>query len=429
MGHHNGIAGLRRNLLGALSLALAGLAPAPAEAADGLALFESVIKAKLPAGALSYGSAAALGPSGFVLNDAVITPPADAKTGSKPMPIAIQTIAVEDLDFDHLAKDEPPEFARLHLDGISVPGDAITGFDLTKLGPVPLLGDLVLDYRAEPGREMFTLSRLELTLRGLGRLEVSLILDGVTPKDAGNPDGAKDKTSLRSATIVYDDASLLAKLMPLLVSDQKTSAADFVAGATILLEGLKKDQDANAQAALTTVIAFLGDWQHPKGPLRVTINPPTRTTGADFDKLTADKLGLVVSYAGASAAAPGKADLAAFCKPGTRLFVLSDDAWWAATAREPTQSRDRCVVRIENAPDDDVALPMERVTAWAIDGPGTAAAACAQGDRVLVLSDGAWYAARIKAQPGKDGLCPVHYDGYGNDEDEAVPLKRVRAFR
>src|SRR5260221_14315264 len=98
MGHHNATAGLRRKLLAGLSLAVAGIPAAPAEAADGLTLFESVIKAKLPAGALSYGSAAALGPSGFVLKDAVITPPADAKTGAKPLPIAIQTIAVEDLD-------------------------------------------------------------------------------------------------------------------------------------------------------------------------------------------------------------------------------------------------------------------------------------------------------------------------------------------
>lgn len=60
--------------------------------------------------------------------------------------------------------------------------------------------------------------------------------------------------------------------------------------------------------------------------------------------------------------------------------------------------------------------------------PGTNAYTplCRPGERVEVLSDGEWYDAVVTAPLQADGRCPIHYDGYDEDEDEAVGPKRLR---
>lgn len=52
---------------------------------------------------------------------------------------------------------------------------------------------------------------------------------------------------------------------------------------------------------------------------------------------------------------------------------------------------------------------------------------CRPGAAVQVLWEGDWYAARVKGPVRKDGRCPVHYDGYGAEDDEAVTPDRLRA--
>lgn len=51
---------------------------------------------------------------------------------------------------------------------------------------------------------------------------------------------------------------------------------------------------------------------------------------------------------------------------------------------------------------------------------------CAKGTRVQAYSGNDWYAAVVKAPALPDGRCPVHYDGYGNDEDENVLPSMLR---
>jgi hypothetical protein len=149
-------------------------------------------------------------------------------------------------------------------------------------------------------------------------------------------------------------------------------------------------------------------------------------------------LGLTVSYAGtrphaaaappvalpaaASAAPPGTP--AAGCTPGVRYFVFHEDAWWAATVRDATQSGNQCIVRIEGST-DDIVVTLDKTMAWSIDGPGKAVDKCNPGDRVLVESDGGWYPGKIANQPAAAGKCPIKFDSPDND-DETVELKRVR---
>ena len=113
------------------------------------------------------------------------------------------------------------------------------------------------------------------------------------------------------------------------------------------------------------------------------------------------------------------------CAAGARFFVLHEEAWWAATAREPGKSGKECIARLDGGGTDDVVVSPEQTMAWSIDGPGKAIDKCKSGDKVLVESDGGWYPAKIADKPGAGGKCTVKYDD-PNSDDEAVELKRVR---
>jgi hypothetical protein len=58
--------------------------------------------------------------------------------------------------------------------------------------------------------------------------------------------------------------------------------------------------------------------------------------------------------------------------------------------------------------------------------PSSAAASlCRPNARVKVLWEGEWYPAKVKSAMLADGRCPIHYDGYGSEDDEAVTPDRL----
>ncbi len=418
----------------ALSLCLA----APA-LADGMAKFEQLIKPQLPEGSLTYKSGKGLGDNGFVLEGVVVTPPPDTP-GGKAEPIAIKKISIEDFDFAAFEKHTPPNFAKVRIEGIAVSAKPAEGIDLKQLAGIDKINaDFQLDYRLEPERKTLTLNRLEIDLSGLARLELSMILDGVSADIAGNPDAAMNDASLRTATFVFEDRSILAKTVPAIAQMQGSDPAATIAIAKVMLAPLRAGQGPAAQAAFDAIESFVDDYKKPKGPLKVTLNPPDKISATALSSAAgADdvikSLGLAVSYAGtvphaappAPAAAPastGSAEKAA-CTPGGRLFVLHDDAWWSATVRDAAKSGEQCITKIEGQT-DDVVVALDKTMAWSIDGPGKAVAKCGSGDKVLVESDGGWYPAKITDKKADAGKCTVKYDDPSSD-DEAVPLKRVR---
>lgn len=319
----------RINGLFAATILLAFMA-AGTSRADGLARFEQVIKPQIPPKALTYKSGKALGDNGFELSDVVITPPPSDPKADKPEPIAIKTLRVEDLDFDAIEKQQPPLFAKLRFDGISTgsnPGGAI---DLKQLaGLDKLSADFQLDYRLVPDKKTFTLSRMELDLTGLARLETSMVLDGVTLDTAANPNSAMDDSSLRTGTVVYDDHSLLAKAIPIAAALQGSDPKALIAMAIAVLDGARVGQGAAAQKAIDTLVAFIEDYQSPKGPLKVAFNPPDKVTSADISNAkTADDivklLGVEVSYAGTRKSTPSETPAAAI-GPGSKDVPAKDE--------------------------------------------------------------------------------------------------------
>ncbi len=51
---------------------------------------------------------------------------------------------------------------------------------------------------------------------------------------------------------------------------------------------------------------------------------------------------------------------------------------------------------------------------------------CRSGMQIEVQWKGDWYPATVAGPARSDGRCPVHYEGYGKEDDEAVSLKRIR---
>jgi hypothetical protein len=423
-------------LLPAAALLLLWLDP-PAFA-DGLGRFEQLIKPQLPPGSLTYKSAKALGDGGFVLDGVVITPPPDKTAGTKAEPIDIKRISVEDLDFPALEKKQPPNFARVRIEGIAITGKPAEGVDLKELaGLDKLTADFQLDYRFEPDRKTLTLNRVELDLNGLGRLEVTMILDGVSPETAGKPDEAMNDASLRTASIVYEDHSLLAKAVPAAAKTQGADPAALVTTATTTLGALRVAAGPATQAVIDAVSSYVEDYKQPKGPLRVTLDPPGKISAAALSGASSPEdvikaLGIAVSYAGTvakpaiasapPAAAPASAPAKAECSQGTRFFVLHEESWQAATVRKTGKSGD-CIAKIDGG-DDEVNFAPEKALAWSIDGPGKPVGKCQAGAKVLVESDGAWHPGKIADKPFAEGQCPIKFDSDDMDDD-TVALKRV----
>jgi len=316
-------------LVAAFWLALSAVAPARA---DGLDRFKKVIEPQLPAGSFTYKSAKALGDDGFVLEDAVYTPPpSDADKDAKPEPIAIKTLTVEHFDFDSAEKQQTPLYAKVKFDGVTSAGKA-GGFDLKEMAGIDnIAADFGFDYKLDPDKRTFTLKRLELNLNGLGKLQTSFVIDGVSPDAANKPDDAMKNASLKSAAVTYDDHSLLAKAIPVAAAMQGMDPKAMIAFAIAFLDGARVDQGKPAQDAIDSLVAFVEDYQKPKGPLKIDLAPPGDVSNADLENAkTADDvvklLGIQVSYAGTRASKPGDAAAAmGAAEPGAKDVPAKDE--------------------------------------------------------------------------------------------------------
>jgi hypothetical protein len=299
------------------------LAAAPPASADGLARFKKSIEPQIPAGTLTYKSSKGLGDDGFELGDVVITPPpSDPAKGDKPQPISIKTVTVEHLDFDAVDKQQPPLFAKVKFDGITS-GSNAGGFDLKQLAGIDnVSADFGIDYKLDADKKLFTLKRMELNLNGLAKLETTVVVDGVTADDTTKPDQAMADASLKTADLTYDDHSLLAKALPIAAAMQGTDPKALVALAIGFLDGARVGQGKPAQKVIDSLVAFVEDYQKPKGPLKIVLNPPAKVSNAQLsDAKTADDmvklLGIEVSYAGTRSSTPSEAPAAAV-EPGSK---------------------------------------------------------------------------------------------------------------
>src|SRR5215469_13668001 len=261
------------------------LATALPGAADGVSQFEQKIRPQLPPNSFTYANAKALGDNGFVLEDVVVT--ADGIGGAKAEPIAIKRVTVDHFDFAGLDKGVPL-FLKIRVEGITVAGKPAAGVDLNELAGIDrAVADFGLDYRVDPDRKTLTLDKLVIEVGGLARFELSLVLDGVSPDLAGKPDAAMNGATLRSATLIFEDRSLLSKVVPAAAKLQGTGVDAIMKQATTMLEGMRAGQ---SEATLAV-------------PLKITVNPPNKASAAALSDIKSPNdavkaLGLLVTYGG-----------------------------------------------------------------------------------------------------------------------------------
>ena len=279
------------------------LATALPGAADGVSQFEQKIRPQLPPNSFTYANAKALGDHGFVLDDVVVTPPADAIGGAKAEPVAIKRVTVEDFDFAGLDK-QVPLFLKIRVEGITVAGKPAAGVDLNKVAGIDKVNaDFALDYRVDPDRKTLTLDKLELDVGSLARFELSLVLDGVSPDLAGKPDAAMNDATLRTATLTFEDRSFMSKVVPAAAQWQGTDVDAIMKQAKTMLGGMRAGHSEATLAVFDALRSYLDDYKHPKGPLKITVNPPNKASAAALSDIKSPDdavkaLGLAVSYGG-----------------------------------------------------------------------------------------------------------------------------------
>ena len=444
-------------LLGA-GMAAALLYPAVTRAADdGLQRFEKLLPTfqaemkKDGGGTFSYKHGSAIGASGFTLDDVTIDVPADAgKPDSKPSKATIKKIVVEDLDFDRIDMKNPgapatgPYFMKLSVQGLAL--DGAVQEQMKALGLPAATLDMALDYRYEEARKVLTLNKFEVQLPGLASLAMTMILDGVPPPGPDSAKQAEDNITLRTATLTYDDHSLLAKGLPVAAAISGMEVDQGIGMLRGMLGPMLVGQSAASLANGDALISFVTDWKSPKGPLTIRLTPAANTSFAEVKKVdspdAAQKiLGLAISYGGTVAgiatasATPGPAPSAggatgggtasaSLCTKDNRVFVRDKDdgTLTSATVIEAT-SGGRCIVRADGAAKgDDTVAAAGNLRHWTIDGPGEALAACEKGKSVLALSDGTWTPGKIKSEKG--GKCEVKLEG--QDDSEDLPLASIR---
>jgi hypothetical protein len=278
-------------------------------AQNGLERFEKELKPQFELKSFSYASGAPLGSSGFVLNDVVAVIPANAATGDKESTVKIQKVTVDELDFDRLKKDarddEAPLFAKIRLEGMTGDDEMFTALQPYGVPNVPF--DLALDYRLDPATRTLDVKALEIAMRGLARIVLSMVMDNVSDKTS-EVAGAKDDGRLRSAQLTVDDSGLLAKLLPAWAKEEGVQPEELVQTALMGIAAFAAQQGPDTLKALDAVASFLADWQAPKGPLVLGLKPAKTAGLADLDKVAmpdalTTEFGFTATYAGTQAGA------------------------------------------------------------------------------------------------------------------------------
>lgn len=275
-------------------------------AETGLERFEREIKPQIELKSLTYKNAETLGDTGFVLNDVVAVMPANPATGDKESTLKIDKVTVETLDFERMKNikdDDMPRFAKIRLEGLNGDEEMLALLDPYGIPRVPM--DVVLDYRLDGAGKVFTLNLLEISLRGQGKIGLTLVIDGVSEKSSEMA-GSRDDGRLRAASLTLDDKGLIGQLLPAIAKEQGQTAEAYVAFALVSIAAFCEGQGPATLKALDAVASFIGDWKAPKGALVIGLKPAKTAGMSDLDKVMEPNA--LVDIFGLSASYPGSRD-------------------------------------------------------------------------------------------------------------------------
>ncbi len=270
-----------------------------ATAADGLERFQREIRPQLDVQKFTYRSGEALGNSGFILNDVVIVTPPAAPTANRAGTFRIDKVTVEALDFDRLTgenRNDPPRFVKMKIEGLTGDDPATSTLSAYGIPKAPI--DITFDYRFDRGAMRMNIDKLEIAMRGEGRLSAVLAIAGFS--DVAS---ARQNAYLESGTIVLEDKGFMAKVLETFARGRGNTPEGLVALSLITLSGIASQQRPETVRALDAIASFIADWKAPKGPLTIGLKGPRGTNVDGLGALLeADALykilGLSASYAG-----------------------------------------------------------------------------------------------------------------------------------
>ena len=303
--------------LGAAATALVGLlCLATAALADGLQRFQQEVLPKFPKDGLAYESAQPVGASGFLLTKVVVWDLQQGRPRAKADTLSIDKLVVEEIDFDRLALNETPHFARLRMEGATLSESQEFGALARSYG-VNESVDVRFEYRFDPATRVLAVHRLEIVGPGVSRLLLEMVLDNVRSVAVADREQWMTGVALRSLKLTYEDRSALLEIVRALAKEMRRSQAAVIREWTATIAAMSLGKGPKTQAAADGLVSFVQDYRKPKGPVEIAIVPakPLPIGGLAASVLGADPaqaLGLSVSYAGtragagAAAAALGK---------------------------------------------------------------------------------------------------------------------------
>ena len=291
----------------AVAALLAILIASPsARAEDTVEQFKTLVEPLLAPATITYAKATATGTQSLVLEDVVLTPPAN---GPMDKPVSISRVAIDAIDFAGIARGNAPSHLHVRLDGVSSESIAAAPQELTEiLGDGPYRANFELDYTIVDAREL-RIDTLAIELPGFGRLKASLDIDGIESGGGNFADANFDDAALRVGSLSYEDHSLLAKAVARFAEEQHKSEQEIVAEWSESLKSLAASEGHDEGPLLQAALALLADYQAPKGSLTLTLTPPRDAAGAHpiADAATdgvSKTLGVSASYGGQTYALP-----------------------------------------------------------------------------------------------------------------------------
>jgi hypothetical protein len=261
-----------------------------------LALFE--MAAQMSGGMMTYASATALGDNGFEAVGLTINPPEGGD------PITIETVRVDEMDWQSALSDGMPSFIDLTVEGLHVPNmQSLPDMDQEAIDLFgnELTANFELDYTAEAGG--LVVDQLVVDLVDQMLLNMTM--------DVGNFDiGALNTTgpmalmgaTINGASMSYTDSGFMSRALEMGAAESGMQVDQAIQMGTMQLQAMGgMVTSEGGQAAMNALLAFMNDLPNPSGTLSVDVAPPSPVNPMALMSIASpdaavQTLGLTVTY-------------------------------------------------------------------------------------------------------------------------------------
>jgi hypothetical protein len=244
-----------------------------------------------PDNAFTYDSVVSNTDSGFEITGVKMEPEPGQGV------VTIDVLRVDALDMAASEAGTPPTFMDFSAEGVRIPPEALDPETLAVF-PDGITFDMGIDYRFDPVAATLNLEEFSFSMPRYGDVAISAELAGLTMESIAGamfagPEALSGVT-IHSASITLDDEGGLAELFGMAAADEGMDLDTFVNAAMmpqLEMMGMMFAADPAGASVFESVLAFLGDYADPQGPLTITARPSSPVSLASLMQL-ADPTGL-----------------------------------------------------------------------------------------------------------------------------------------